>query len=219
MFAADPRRSLTPLPTPGDRVASGRVGGILLGALVGVALMLGGCGGEAAAPTTTTAPLPSPSTTSTTVASSNAPGAGEVVSVEGFPKAPFTIIDADGASWPLCLWLAATRQDRERGLMFVTDASLGGADGMVFDFDVPTLGGFWMRNTPLPLSIAFFDADGAFVQAADMAPCGDREDCPTHGPGGASYRYAVEVPQGGLPARGIGPGATLRPGGAACGVP
>lgn len=87
---------------------------------------------------------------------------------------------------------------------------------MMFQFDEPTLGGFWMRNTPLPLSIAFFDHDGTFVQADDMAPCGDQDDCPVHGPGGTAYRYAVEVPQGGLSQRGIGPGTTLRPGGPAC---
>ena len=55
--------------------------------------------------------------------------------------------------------------------MGVTD--MGGADGMVFLFDEPSTSAFWMRDTPMPLSIAFFDADGSFVSAADMEPCLD----------------------------------------------
>ncbi len=90
--------------------------------------------------------------------------------------------------------------------MGVTD--MGGADGMVFLFGEPSTSAFWMRDTPMPLSIAFFDAAGAFVSAADMAPCldGTREDCPRYQAGGP-YASAIEVPQGGLDELLIGPGS------------
>ena len=49
--------------------------------------------------------------------------------------------------------------------------SMGGADGMVFVYDQPTSGAFWMKDTFLPLSIAFFGGDGLFIDALDMSPC------------------------------------------------
>jgi hypothetical protein len=90
--------------------------------------------------------------------------------------------------------------------MEVTD--LQGYPGMVFRYSADSTGGYYMRNTPMPLSIAWFAADGSFVSSADMAPCEDRSDCPTYGASGA-YRIAFEVPQGDLAAMGIGPGAKL----------
>jgi uncharacterized membrane protein (UPF0127 family) len=65
-----------------------------------------------------------------------------------------------------------------------------------------------MRNTPMPLSIAFFGGDGGFVSSADMEPCGDRDDCPStfsHGPA----QYALEVPQGRLEEVGATAGSRL----------
>ena len=96
---------------------------------------------------------------------------------EGFEAVAGEITAADGEVCAVCLWAAATPEQRGRGLMAVTD--MGGADGMVFLFGEPTTSAFWMRDTPMPLSIAFFDAAGAFVSAADMAPCldGAPEDC------------------------------------------
>ncbi len=105
-----------------------------------------------------------------------------------------------------CALLAATDRQRARGLMEVTD--LRGYVGMVFRFSVDSQGGFYMRNTPMPLSIAFFAADGSFVSAVDMAPCEDRPDCPIYS-AGAPYRYALEVPQGNLGELGVGPGSKL----------
>ncbi|MDP9442703.1 MAG: DUF192 domain-containing protein [Actinomycetota bacterium] len=105
-----------------------------------------------------------------------------------------------------CALLAATERQRARGLMEVTD--LEGYVGMVFRFSVDSQGGFYMRNTPMPLSIAFFAADGRFVSAVDMAPCEDGPNCPIYS-AAAPYRYALEVPQGKLGELGVGPGSTL----------
>lgn len=96
---------------------------------------------------------------------------------------------------PECLLLAETPAQRARGLMEVTD--LEGYPGMLFAFPADSDGGFWMRNTPMPLSIAYLDADGAIVSTADMEPCEDVSSCPSY-PAGGAYRFTVEVPQGEL---------------------
>jgi uncharacterized membrane protein (UPF0127 family) len=108
----------------------------------------------------------------------------------------------------VCLWAALTFEQQERGLMGVTD--LSGADGMIFRFGSPTTINFWMRDTPTPLSIAFFAADGTFVSAADMTPCltGPDEDCARY-PADAPYTDAVEVAKGTLPDLLIGAGSRL----------
>ncbi len=107
----------------------------------------------------------------------------------------------------VCLWVAATTEERGRGLMGVTD--LGGADGMVFVWDEPTRSQFWMRDTPTPLSIAFFD-DGQFVSSADMEPCltGPDDACARY-PAAAPYTAAIEVFLGGLDDIAVGAGSRL----------
>lgn len=92
------------------------------------------------------------------------------------------------------------------------DQTLRGHDGMVFIFAQERQIGFWMRNTPMPLSVAYHDGRGRFVSMADMEPCIDRATCPVYRPA-RSYRFAVEVVRGGLDHLGIEPGAVLRPGG------
>jgi uncharacterized membrane protein (UPF0127 family) len=109
-----------------------------------------------------------------------------------------------------CALLAETSKQHERGLMGRTD--LGGYDGMLFRFSADTTTSFYMKDTLIPLSIAWFGADGFFVSATDMEPCPDKVGCPTYG-AAAPYRYALEVVKGGLPALGIGPGAQLVVGG------
>lgn len=96
--------------------------------------------------------------------------------------------------------------ERARGLMRVDD--LGGLDGMLFAFPRDTTAPFWMKDTRLPLSVAFFDASGRFVSSADMTPCDAGADCPLYAPA-APYRWALEVRQGRLRELGVGPGARL----------
>jgi len=109
-----------------------------------------------------------------------------------------------------CAILASTPQQQARGLMQRTD--LAGYSGMLFVFPTDTAETFYMRNTPLPLSIAWFDSAGKWVSQTDMAPCPDRANCPTYG-AASPYRYALEVPQGGLSGLGIGPGTAISVGG------
>ena len=71
--------------------------------------------------------------------------------------------------------------------------------GMAFLFDSDTSGSFYMKNTLLPLTIAFFDSAGQIVRVLDMEPCEADDDsgesCPLYSPE-ATYRGALEVKQG-----------------------
>ncbi len=109
-----------------------------------------------------------------------------------------------------CALLAQTALQQAQGLMGQT--SLNGYDGMLFAFSADTTSSFYMKDTPMPLSIAWFDSGGRFVSATDMEPCLDKPQCPTYSATG-TYRYALEVPGGGLPPLGIGAGAVLSVGG------
>ena len=130
---------------------------------------------------------------------------------EGFRAATLTIHTADGRTVTRCVLVADSEALREQGLMGVTDENLSGYDGMLFVFDADTTGGFWMKSTLIPLSIAFADDAGSVVSTADMVPCPAGTDrCPITEAAGP-YRYAVEVTSGGLPAVGLVDGAALDP--------
>lgn len=133
----------------------------------------------------------------------------------GFGEVAARITGPDGDEALGCLLEARTPQQRQRGLMGVTD--LGGYAGMAFVFEEDTSSPFWMRNTPMPLTIAWIDAGGVVLGTTDMVPCEDRDDCPLYDPPGA-YRKAVEVPRGAHSALGLVPGATVVLGGA-CPLP
>jgi uncharacterized membrane protein (UPF0127 family) len=109
-----------------------------------------------------------------------------------------------------CALLAETPLQQERGLMGRTD--LAGYDGMLFVFPADTTVQFYMKDTPLPLSIAWFDSGGRFVSQTDMEPCLTTPTCPLYS-AAAPYRYALEVAKGGLPSLGIGAGAVISVGG------
>lgn len=116
-----------------------------------------------------------------------------------FGEVAVTITGPDGETCELCLLLADTPELRSQGLMRVTDPELGGYDGMLFDHGAIASGGYWMKNTPMPLSIAYWDEAGTFVSSVDMEPCLDDPagGCPAYPPDGP-YRWALEVPRGGL---------------------
>lgn len=88
--------------------------------------------------------------------------------------------------------IADTNERRQYGLMY--RKSLGANKGMAFLWADDTEGGFWMKNTLIPLSIAFFDRDGKIVSILDMEPC-EKNECKTYDPG-VRYRGALEVNQG-----------------------
>jgi uncharacterized membrane protein (UPF0127 family) len=139
------------------------------------------------------------------------PGEPDRTLLPGFGETAITVDPGDGSgllAW--CLLAALDAQQRGRGLMEVTD--LQGYSGMVFVYEQDVANGFYMRDTPTPLSIAWVAADGHVVTITDMEPCEDRDGCPTYSPDGP-YRYAIEAFQGGLADLGITDAATVTVGG------
>ncbi len=86
--------------------------------------------------------------------------------------------------------------------------SLAPNSGMAFLFDEPTTNQFWMKNTLIPLSIAFFDAEGKIVKIMDMEPC-KADPCETYEPG-VEYMGALEVNQGMFERWGVGEGTEIQ---------
>ena len=105
------------------------------------------------------------------------------------------------------LEIAATPAARARGLMGRTEVPEG--TGMVFLYPEDVAEAYWMKNTLVPLSIAFVAADGRVVSVSEMTPC-KADPCPSYAPAGP-YRYAVELAAGSFAAAGVGPGAKVVP--------
>ncbi len=98
--------------------------------------------------------------------------------------------------------VAAEPDERSRGLMFRRE--LGPNQGMVFLFDEPAMQCMWMRNTLLPLSVAFLADDGTILNIEDMSPQSDDNHCAAR-----PARYALEMNRGWFSKRGIGAGARI----------
>jgi uncharacterized membrane protein (UPF0127 family) len=105
------------------------------------------------------------------------------------------------------LEVAADPAARARGLMGRRQVPEG--TGMVFLYPSDVAEAFWMKNTLVPLSIAFVAADGRVVSVAEMTPC-EADPCPSYPPAGP-YRYAVELAAGSFGDAGVGPGARVVP--------
>ncbi len=95
--------------------------------------------------------------------------------------------------------VASTPQQRSLGLM--GRERLDDNAGMLFVFEHKGMHCFWMKNTLVPLSIAFLADDGRIVNIDDMQPKTQDFHCPA-----APVSYALEVKQGGFRSRGIQPG-------------
>ena len=101
--------------------------------------------------------------------------------------------------------VADTSAERRTGLM--GREGLSPFDGMAFLWSEPVESSFWMKDTLIPLSIAFWDPDGTIMAIIDMEPC-HADPCPTYRPAGP-FVGAVEVAQGEFERRGVGVGDTV----------
>lgn len=99
----------------------------------------------------------------------------------------------------LVVEIASTPMQREIGLM--NRFSLQADHGMLFIFEVAQPLAFWMKNTFIPLSVAYVGTDGRILNIEDMAP----QDLATHWSRGPAL-YAIEMRQGWFLDHGIGPG-------------
>lgn len=96
--------------------------------------------------------------------------------------------------------LAQTTLERSRGLMFRKE--MADNRGMLFVFDDDEIRSFWMKNTFIPLTIAYIDRDKRIINMLDMIPINEEKTYRSAGPA----RYALEVNQGWFAARGVRPG-------------
>jgi uncharacterized membrane protein (UPF0127 family) len=99
--------------------------------------------------------------------------------------------------------LAQTPEQRQIGLMF--RASMPANEGMLFAFDRPDQQCFWMKNTLIPLDIAFLEDSGAIVNIEQMKPQTVGQHCSQK-----PVRYVLEMNDGWFAKRGIKPGFKLK---------
>ena len=99
--------------------------------------------------------------------------------------------------------VAETEATREQGLMLRKALAQGA--GMVFRFDEAARHCMWMKNTLIPLSVAFIDERGQVVNIADMQPLDETSRCASR-----PARYALEMNQGWFKKRGIVAGALIQ---------
>jgi len=113
-------------------------------------------------------------------------------------------------TYELTVEVAETPEEQERGLMYRTH--LDPDRGMVFIFSRPTDAGFWMKNTRIPLSIAFFDRNGRILRIMQMDPCElppeKADECPVYYPR-VVYIGALEVNQGWFREHGVREGDSI----------
>ena len=99
--------------------------------------------------------------------------------------------------------LAVTPEQQQTGMMF--RRVMGTNEGMLFVNDEPGVRCFWMRNTLLPLTIAFIADDGTIVNLADMDAQSEASHCSAK-----PVRYALEVNRGWFAKRGLKAGLRLQ---------
>jgi uncharacterized protein len=98
--------------------------------------------------------------------------------------------------------VAADFPSRAQGLMY--RSAMPSNAGMLFIFDEPATQCMWMKNTLIPLSVAFIDEHGAVINIEDMAPQTEDSHCARK-----PARYALEMNRGWFAARGIKPGSRI----------
>lgn len=116
------------------------------------------------------------------------------------------IIETDAGAVMVRIEVADSAALQQQGLM--GRESLDDDAGMMFLFFTDTDVGFWMKDTLIPLSIAYFDRSGEILNILDMDPCED-DPCPSFNPG-VLYRGALEVNQGAFDAWGVEVGDRIR---------
>jgi len=99
--------------------------------------------------------------------------------------------------------VAADMASRMQGLMH--RKSLPANGGMVFVFDEDAVHCMWMKNTLIPLAVAFIDRAGTIVSISEMQPHSEQRHCAAR-----PARYALEMNKDWFAQKGIGPGAKLR---------
>ena len=116
--------------------------------------------------------------------------------------AVLSIARADSSPVEITVEIARTEEEKTQGLMYRKELPDG--TGMIFIFDRDQQLSFWMKNTVIPLSIAFIASDGRIIEIRDMQPR-DLNSVKSS----RSVRYALEAPQGWFDRAGIKPGDVM----------
>lgn len=111
----------------------------------------------------------------------------------GLPQVGLPVIPLFIAGRPIEVEVAKEQLQRNIGLMH--RESLGRDKGMIFVYEEKSIRSFWMKDTLIPLSIAYIRDDGTIVDLVDMEPAGDVESPPSY-PSSEEVRFALEMNQG-----------------------
>jgi uncharacterized membrane protein (UPF0127 family) len=124
-------------------------------------------------------------------------------SSQKFKTTLLSIEREDSTAVNITVEIARTDEERSTGLM--RRKKLGDGEGMIFVFDRDQQLSFWMKNTIIPLSIAFIASDGRIIEIKDMYP-NDTNSVKSS----RSLRYALEVPQGWFRRANVKPGDVVK---------
>ncbi|HEY8101622.1 MAG TPA: DUF192 domain-containing protein [Burkholderiaceae bacterium] len=116
--------------------------------------------------------------------------------------AKFPVMSLSSGIYVIKAEVAANDAQREQGLMF--RQKMGQNEGMVFLFDTPSNVCMWMKNTLIPLSVAFMDADGKIINIEDMAPQTTESHCAKK-----PAKYALEMNRGWFKQKNIKPNSAI----------
>ena len=132
------------------------------------------------------------------VAPAHAQSSGPVT----FGHSEVTITTEAGAHYHFTVEVAQTSEQMEQGLMFREKMAPG--HGMVFVFPEQHRQCMWMKNTLIPLSVAFIDNDGKIINIEEMQAQTTNNHC-----GKKLVRYALEMNQGWFKHKNIQPGSSI----------
>lgn len=125
------------------------------------------------------------------------------VMAQNGPQPRLPVVELTAGMYVIQAEMAQTMNEHTIGLMY--RQTMGVNEGMLFIYDNPQVRCFWMRNTLLPLTIAFIADDGSIVNLEDMQPETESSHCAAK-----PVRYALEMNQGWFEKRGLKAGFKLR---------
>jgi uncharacterized membrane protein (UPF0127 family) len=128
---------------------------------------------------------------------------GLTFSAAGWGQSAMPVMELSAGLHRIEAEVAASDQNRQIGLM--NRAAMAPQRGMLFVFPQENTHCMWMRNTLIPLSVAFLDAEGTIINIENMQPQTENNHCAK-----VPARYALEMNLGWFAQRGIKPGAKLK---------
>jgi len=114
----------------------------------------------------------------------------------------FPVVSLNAGMYVIKAEVASNEAEREQGLMF--RRSMGQNEGMAFLFGAPASVCMWMKNTLIPLSVAFIDGDGKIVNIEEMKPQTLDSHCSKR-----PVLYALEMNEGWFKQKNIKPGSAI----------